>query len=180
MEAQRSNGIIVAPLGTDRKSFVSTRQHMFTPLDNITVFTTDDAITLKEVLREMKKQSDKNPPADANADGGTLRAYFSKIVPNHDAGKVYTSDIKKILKWYGILEREHLITLEDEKKEDAEQEEKETTAAGPKTRPGEASKKSAAKSAKKAVTPKGGAPQRRSARPTAATKKTGGQRKSGS
>jgi hypothetical protein len=44
----------------------------------------------------------KNIP-DAKADSKALRAFFLEIAPDHDEDKVYASDMKKIITWFGIL-----------------------------------------------------------------------------
>lgn len=124
IEAQRSNGIIVRTLNEDKKKFISSRQHMFTPLENITIYTDGDGTELKEVFQEMKRQQNENPPVDAKEDGAALMSYFEKIVPDYDRERVYSSDIKKVVRWYQILDQENLIDLEDEP--DKKQEESET------------------------------------------------------
>lgn len=93
---------------------------MFTPLENITIYTTDDSVALKNVFLEMKAQVSENPPIDSKSSGEELRAYFKAILPDHDPEKVYTSDIKKIIKWYHELEEAGLIVEDEEEKEEEE------------------------------------------------------------
>lgn len=95
---------------------------MFTPLENITIYTMEDSEELKAVFLEMKKQEESNPPVDPGSDGKTLRAYFEAVLPGHDQDKVYTSDIKKILKWYDQLNQEGLIVEGEEVEESTESE----------------------------------------------------------
>ena len=110
---KRTDGMIVKSLLDDKTTFVSQRQNMFTPLENITMYTNDEPLELKAILLQMKKVSKTNPPAEVKADGATLRAYFEKIVPNYDQERVYTSDIVKLIKWYHLLNGKNLI-VEDE------------------------------------------------------------------
>ena len=42
-------------------------------------------------------------------DNAKLAAYFKEILPNYDEERVYPSDIKKILNWYGILQAKDLL-----------------------------------------------------------------------
>jgi hypothetical protein len=105
--AKRNDGLVVTSLLDDKTTFVSGRKHLFTTLDNVTMYNTGEGISLKAVLAEMKKQEAHNPPViqdDKNA-----RAYFEKIVPDYDREKVYVSDIKKLIKWYEILNNKNLI-----------------------------------------------------------------------
>lgn len=106
---KKQDGLIVKSLVDGKSQFISGRTNMFSTLDNITLYTTEDPIALVEVLREMKKQSAKNPPLAATASEADIKAYIKTIIPNYDTQKVYFSDMKKLLKWYGILEQNQLI-----------------------------------------------------------------------
>ena len=127
MEAQRKDGVIVAQIGDDNKTFISARQHMFTPLENITIYTTGEGLDLKDVFQRMKAKEKDTPPVDPKSDGATLREYFTQIIPEHDQEQVYTSDIKKILKWYEILDGHGMITESNEENSEAQSEQKEQT-----------------------------------------------------
>lgn len=116
IEANRDNGLIASALGSDKKNFYASRLHMFTPLENITIYTEDDAIELAEIFKILKK--DEKVLIKANSSADELRAFFVKVVPDHDQEKVYTSDIKKIIKWYNMLN--DLDYLKEETKEEAE------------------------------------------------------------
>lgn len=113
--ANRDNGLIVTAIGDDKKKFVSSRQHMFTPLENITIYTEEDSEELVNVLKLMKEKISEVPLVKASASSKELREYFTKVLPNHDQDKVYTSDIKKLLKWYEALDKEGLLVFEEPK-----------------------------------------------------------------
>lgn len=122
MEGQRDNGLIVVALSGGKRQFVSSRKYMFTPLENITIYTDDDSVELKEVLLKM---TEHGKVIEAKSSGDDLRAYFTEIVPNHDKEKVYNSDIKKMIKWYNELKEFDLLPKKsDEKKEKDSSEEK--------------------------------------------------------
>lgn len=120
VEGQKVNGLIVTSLTEGWTKFVANRQHMFSPLENISIYTDTDNIELADVLLEVNAQKETNPPVDAKADNKIIREWFTKIVPNHDQEKVYTSDIKKLIKWFEILDAHGVIAGEIEgRKEDA-------------------------------------------------------------
>lgn len=106
---KKQDGLIVKSLVDGKSQFISGRTHMFSTLDNITIYTTDEPIALKEVLAEMKKQFAKNPPVASNAKEDDLKKYFGSIIPAYDTEKVYVSDMKKLVKWYAILDSNKLI-----------------------------------------------------------------------
>lgn len=112
--SQRNDGLIVCALGEERSKFVPNRTHVFTPLEGITIYTYDDTVELTDVLREMKEQSDKNPPVAGKESNDAHRDYLRKIIPNFDEERVYVSDIKKLIKWYHILVEHDLIPVKEE------------------------------------------------------------------
>ncbi len=150
--AQRNDGLIVQQLGEERSKFASSRSHMFTPLDGITIYTEDDSATLSDVLWTMKQLSETNtPPNGKKASSAELSEYFRKVLPDYDEERVYVSDIKKLLKWYELLDAHGLITepvAEEETATEVTEEKAEEKAEA--EEPKEEKKKPAKKKAKKA------------------------------
>lgn len=109
VKGKRSDGLIVTSLTDGKTQFVSGRVHMFSTLDNITMYTTDEPRSLKDILAEIKKQETENPPVDANAKEDVIKAYIEKIIPDYDKTKVHFSDMKKLVRWYKILNDKGLI-----------------------------------------------------------------------
>ena len=119
--AQREDGLIVSAFGEDKKQFVSNRKYIFTPLENITIYTTGDGLELKEVFRRMKEKAGTLTPPPIKASKADIENYFSEIVPDYAHDQVYQSDMRKVMKWYAILDAQGLISAEKEiepKKED--------------------------------------------------------------
>ncbi len=124
MESQKPSGVIVTSLTEGWTKFISNREHLFSPLENISIYAEDDTIDLLDVMLMAYEKKDTIPPADAKADNETLKAYFEQILPTYDKEKVHLSDIKKFVKWFAILEEKgvFLTELEEKKKEKAEEE----------------------------------------------------------
>jgi hypothetical protein len=101
--SSKSDGAVVRSLEDNTTKFVSTRQHNFSHLESIEVFTTKDNTNLAEVFQAMKKSDEKIP--DAKSDTKALKAYFEKVYPDLDFEKVYASDMKKMIKWLDILQK---------------------------------------------------------------------------
>ena len=106
--ARRNDGLIVTSLVDDKTQFLSGRTHLFSTLDNITIFTTDEPAILKDVLAAIKKNEGKHPVPDVKDDAG-LKAWLEAALPNYDKEKVHVSDMKKLAKWYNILNAKNLI-----------------------------------------------------------------------
>lgn len=129
IKASRDNGLIVTPLGENKSKFVSSRQHMFTPLENITIYTEDSNIELKDVFQSMKASKQACP--ESKAADADFRAYFTEVVPNHDQQRVYISDIKKIVKWFTQLDAHNLFAEEEKpEKKSGTKKKKESKATG--------------------------------------------------
>jgi hypothetical protein len=105
--SSKSDGAVVRSLEDNSTKFVSTRLHNFSHLESIEVFTLQSAgdsnSNLAELFQSMKKSAEKMP--DAKADNTTLKAYFEKVYPGLDFERVYASDMKKMINWFRILEK---------------------------------------------------------------------------
>ncbi len=111
MAANRANGLIIEELGSGKRKFAPARKHQFTPLESIGIYTDDgDTTDLKNVFTKMLEQYPENPLIHTEATPKELHEYFAKILPNYDRDKVSTGDIKKIVKWFGILQSQGMLT----------------------------------------------------------------------
>jgi len=99
--AQNKTGFILESLDAQKvKLMANLSTAKIAALNEITIFSDEEDILLKDVLERMK--SVKNVP-DAKADGRQLRELFREVAPGHDEERVYASDMKKIVSWYHIL-----------------------------------------------------------------------------
>ena len=104
--ASKADGAVVRSLDDKTTKFVSSRIHNFSHLESIEVYTVKDNTVLAEVFKEIK--NNKEPLPDAKADGKALKSYFEKVFPDLDFERVYASDMKKIISWYGILTKNNI------------------------------------------------------------------------
>ena len=105
---KRTDGLIVTSLVDGSTKFVSGRVHLFSTLDNITIYTEEGSIELKAALARMKESESKNPANVLKTDD-QLKAYFAAVLPEYDKEKVYASHMKKLVSWYNILNGKGLI-----------------------------------------------------------------------
>ncbi len=104
--SSKSDGAVVRSLDDKSTKFVSSRQHNFSHLESIEVFTTKDNTNLAELFDAMKKSEEKIP--ETTADNKALKAYFEKVYPDMDFERVYASDMKKMVKWFHILQANNI------------------------------------------------------------------------
>ena len=122
--ASKNDGAIVRSLDDKSTRFVSSRIHNFSHLESIEVYTEGDNVNLVDVFQAMQNSSEKLPgEKDANA----VKKYFEKVYPTMDFERVYASDMKKMIKWYGILTKNDVeIKLSEEPVEEETDDESET------------------------------------------------------
>lgn len=101
--ASRSNGLLIESFENKKRQFVSARQHQFTPLASIGIYTYTDVESLDVVLKKVDAAQAENPIPDVNEKGEVLRAWFKIILPEHDEDRVHINDIRKLIKWYAFL-----------------------------------------------------------------------------
>jgi hypothetical protein len=126
ISTRRADGIIVTSLVDGKTQFVSGRTHLFTALDNITLYTTGEPAVLKDVLAAIKKTESNHPVPDVKNDEA-LKKWLEAVLPEYDKEKVHVSDMKKLAKWYSLLNEKNLIeelTAEKKEEEGATTEEK--------------------------------------------------------
>ncbi|MEO6405588.1 MAG: DUF5606 domain-containing protein [Ferruginibacter sp.] len=119
--SSKADGGIVRSLEDKSTKFVSNRVHSFTGLEGIEVYTTKDNVNLADVFIAMQNSEEKTP--EANADNKAIKAYFEKVYPDMDFERVYSSDMKKMVKWLDILKKNKVeIKLPEEGAQDSAQE----------------------------------------------------------
>lgn len=116
MIKNRPDGLIVEDSSTNKKRFVPARKHNFTPLDSISIYTEDDTQDIKKVFSTMfDMENEGDLPVDPKtASNEELREYFKDVLPDHDESRVYTNDIKKVIKWYNYIKEHNLASFEQE------------------------------------------------------------------
>jgi len=116
--SSKADGGVVKSLEDKSTKFVSTRLHNFSHLESIEVFTTTDNVNLVDVFTAMKASTETLP--DGKADAKAIKAYFEKVYPDMDFERVYNSDMKKMVKWYDLLNANSVeIKLSENPEQDA-------------------------------------------------------------
>ncbi len=119
--SSKADGGLVRSLEDKSTKFVSNRVHQFSHLESIEVYTTGDNVNLVDVFTAM--QASKEALPDGKADGKAIKAYFEKVYPQMDFERVYGSDMKKMVKWFEILNKAGIeIKLTAASEEDGEDE----------------------------------------------------------
>lgn len=100
--SSKNDGAIVKSLEDQSTKFVSSRLHQFSHLESIEIYTTDENVNLVEVFQAMKNAE---KPLPSEKDDKAIKAYFKEVYPTMDFERVYTSDMKKMIKWYNVISK---------------------------------------------------------------------------
>ena len=106
--------IIVESLldGSRMPVFTSTRANT---LEDICVFTENENMPLKDVLKRIFETENGNKAIDAYASNpAEIESYMAKILPEYDRDRVHISDMKKLFFWYNQLLEHDMLSFEEE------------------------------------------------------------------
>lgn len=123
--AQTRGGFVAESLIDSKRISVSVQSNV-SVLSEIAIYTLTEEVPLKKVFENIKKkESGKASSVSPKESKDKLEEYFFEVLPDYDEDRVYTSDIKKVLQWYNLLQKHDMLDLletnEDEKTSDEEE-----------------------------------------------------------
>lgn len=119
---QTRNGFIAESL-IDKKRLSVNMQHNVSILSEIAIYTLSEELPLKDVFNKIKtKENGKKTSISHKESKDKLEEYFFEILPDYDEDRVYASDIKKIIRWYNLLEKHNMLNFEETVKTSDEEE----------------------------------------------------------
>lgn len=119
--ARSKNGLIIESL-IDGKRINVFMTEKISALEEISIFTSNEEMALKEVLRNMFTQTNGQKTIDHKSDDKAVKAFFGAAVPDYDQERVYVSHMRKVIGWYNSLVDKGLIDFIDENKESESEE----------------------------------------------------------
>lgn len=124
LKLQTRSGFVAESLSDGKKISVSLKNNV-SLLSEISMYTYTEEKPLAEIMRTIAIKENEGPTAVTHKeDTAKLISYFKEILPDYDADRVYASDIKKVLNWYGILQAKGMVSKiepSDDKIENAEE-----------------------------------------------------------
>lgn len=111
---QGKNSIVVESL-LEGKRFPAFMNDKMSSLEEISIFTTTEDRSLKEVFKniheKLGKTIDFDPKKIADKE---LKVKFELIVPDYDKNDVYASDMRKVFAWYKLLTEKNMLDFSEE------------------------------------------------------------------
>ncbi|MBT1710205.1 DUF5606 domain-containing protein [Fulvivirgaceae bacterium PWU5] len=105
--APTKSGVILESLDETKTKLVANANHRLSLLNEISIYTTtkEGTVALEGVLKKIHTEYGTDPGVDNNADGTELKAFLKSVLPEFDESRVYVSDIKKLIKWYELIQK---------------------------------------------------------------------------
>jgi len=84
---------------------------------DIAIFTQQEEVTWRG-LKKIVVLENGGPAISNKSNDKEIRSYFEKVLPEFDRERVYTSDIKKVITWYNLLQSKGLLDVLNQTDED--------------------------------------------------------------
>lgn len=99
------SGVLLESLDAAKTRVVASATQKLSLLSEISIYTTtkEGTTALQDVLKKIHADFKDDLGVDGNSDGNELKAFLKSVLPEYDENRVYVSDIKKLVKWYGVL-----------------------------------------------------------------------------
>ncbi len=107
--AQARSGAIVEALA-DRKRACFGMNSRMTTLADISIYTDEGEVKLKDVLLKMKEVLGDNDAPSSKSSPDQLKSLFAEALPDYDRDRFYVSHMKKVVEWYNALK--HYASLD--------------------------------------------------------------------
>ena len=120
--AQSKNGLIIESL-LDGKRMNAFMNEKISSLEEISLFSHNEDVALKDVLRNMFNQTKGQKAIDNKADDAAVKAFFGQIVPDYDKERVYVSHMRKVIGWYNLLLEKGMLDFTEEEVTESKPEE---------------------------------------------------------
>ncbi|GAA3509353.1 hypothetical protein GCM10022393_22130 [Aquimarina addita] len=123
LKAQTRSGFVAEALADGKKLSVSMR-HNVSILSEIAIYTYTEEVPLRDIFKRIQDKENKGAAINHKVSKNELESYFGEVLPDYDVDRVYTSDMKKVIQWYNILQAKGITDFEapDEKKSSDEEE----------------------------------------------------------
>lgn len=115
---QTRNGFVAESLLDNKRITVNIHSNV-SVLSEIAMYTLTEEVPLREVFKKVRDKEEGKQTSISHKDSkDQLEEYFFDVLPDYDEDRVYPSDIKKVIQWYNILQKNDLLSALDEEEED--------------------------------------------------------------
>ena len=119
--AQSRNGAIAESLKDHKRTNFAANSGI-TTLADISIYTMEGEVKLKEVFLKMKEVLGDADAPSPKASPEEIKALFEKALPDYDGDRFYVSHMKKVVEWYNQLKNFASLDFVEEEEEAPEAE----------------------------------------------------------
>ncbi len=112
LKTQTRSGFVAESLVDGKRLSVGIR-HNVSILSEIAIYTLSQELPLREVFQKIKEKENGAQTISHKVSKDELEAYFFDLIPDYDEDRVYPSDIKKVVQWYNILQKNDMLDFEE-------------------------------------------------------------------
>lgn len=117
--SEAKNGVVVESLITGKKMTVFSTTKL-SSLSDISIYTLEADVPLVDVMKKLSEIEAGEQTISHKSKPEELKSKFKTVLPEYDEDRVYTSDMKKVLQWYNILQSCDMLSFEEEEEVAAE------------------------------------------------------------
>lgn len=108
LKTQTRSGFVAESLVDGKRLSVGIR-HNVSILSEIAIYTLSQELPLREVFQKIKDKENGEATINHKVSKDELEAFFFDLIPDYDEDRVYPSDIKKVVQWYNILQKNDML-----------------------------------------------------------------------
>lgn len=120
LKAQTRGGFLAESLVDGKKISVSAR-HNVSLLSEIAIYTLSEEVPLREVFTKIAAKENGGTAISHKSSKDELEEYFFNVMPDYDEDRVYASDIKKVVQWYNLLQKNGITNFAESSEGDEEE-----------------------------------------------------------
>ncbi|MEO0900237.1 MAG: DUF5606 domain-containing protein [Bacteroidota bacterium] len=124
--------IVVESLDARKKRQLIKGNMVVSKLMDVSIYTETDSQPVVSILKSIQEKFGKELPVDKKSSKDQLMGFLKEVLPDYDEEKVYPSNVKKLISWYGILSEYDLEFVVEEEEEEAKEESQESEKEEPK------------------------------------------------
>lgn len=122
LKTQTRSGFVAESLLDGKRISVGLR-HNVSILSEIAIYTLTEEVPLREVFEKIKIKEAGGPTINHKVSKDELEEFFFNVIPDYDEDRVYPSDIKKVVQWYNILQKNDLMDFSEADEVSSDEEE---------------------------------------------------------
>lgn len=118
---QTRTGLVAESMIDGKRIAVNLRNNI-SLLSEIAIYTLSEEVPLKDLFKKIMDKENGGPTSIGHKESrDKLEEYFFSVLPDYDEDRVYPSDIKKVIRWYNILQQNNMLNVLEEETSDEEE-----------------------------------------------------------